>query len=574
MTSRDVIENRTCQNCNTLFPIYDSDVVFYDKIGVPKPTFCPECRMIRRTMWRNMRSLHRRICDICKKTLISMYKDDGVSVHCQDCSNSTHWDPKVYGKEYDETIPFFEQAHALFKKVPRLYRYVTGTVVDSEYTNYTANNNKAYLSYSVIGCENVAYSDTIDGSKNSMDCLSVRKVDLCYWNVDGEGNYNSQFLIQSQNCIDSKFLFDCVNCQNCFLSSNLRNQSYVFKNKKLSKEEYEQAISDYELSTFLGLEKARSELKEMIEHVAIHRYAQIYSAQNSFGENISNSKNIYVGFDVQNGENLNYVNRILNIKDSYDLTGAANAEFCYECMVPSFGGYKNISCYITLGSKECEYSFLLKNCTNCFGCVGLTNSQYCILNKQYSKEAYFELVDKIKKEMITNPYIDSQNRQYGYGEFFPYEFCPFGYNETVAHDYFTISESFAKEKGYNWYTREKPEYKISILSDDLEDGIEKVTDDVLNETIGCPNNGNADFQCTTAYRITTDELLFYRQKGLPLPRKCPNCRHYERLAYRNQNRLYTRTCMFPDCGNTFETTYAPNRTEKVYCEACYKREVL
>ena len=574
MSARNIVEARTCQNCKTEFHIYDIDVVFYDKIGVPKPTFCPECRMIRRTMWRNMRSLHRRICDICKKTLISMYKHDGVPVHCQDCSNSTNWDPKTYAKDYDENIPFFQQVYSLFVEVPRLYRYVTGTVVDSEYTNYTANNNKAYLSYSVIGCENVAYSDTIDGSKNSMDCLSVRKVDLCYWNVDGEGNYNSQFLIQSQNCIDSKFLFDCVNCQNCFLSSNLRNQSYVFKNKKLSKELYEEEVALYKLNTFLGLEKARKEFDDLIKNDAIHRYAQVYFSQDAIGENITNSKNIYVGYDVQNSENLTYGNRMLNIKDSYDLTGAANAEFCYECMVPSFGGYKNIGCYITLGSKECEYSLLLKNCTNCFGCVGLSNSKYCILNKQYTKEAYFELVAKIKKEMMDNPYVDSQNREYRYGEFFPYEFCPFGYNETVAHDYFRVSESFAKEKGYNWYIREKPDYAITVDVDQLPDAIQDVSETILNETVACPNGGDTQFQCTTAYRITTDELQFYKQKGLPLPRKCPNCRHYERLAYRNQNRLYTRTCMFPDCGSMFETTYAPDQTEKVYCETCYKREVL
>lgn len=36
-------ETKTCQNCKTRFTIEPEDFVFYEKIGVPAPTFCPEC---------------------------------------------------------------------------------------------------------------------------------------------------------------------------------------------------------------------------------------------------------------------------------------------------------------------------------------------------------------------------------------------------------------------------------------------------------------------------------------------------------------------------------------------------
>lgn len=175
--------------------------------------------------------------------------------------------------------------------------------------------------------------------------------------------------------------------------------------------------------------------------------------------------------------------------------------------------------------------------------------------------------------MTDIPFIDSKNRIYRYGEFYPYEMSPFGYNETLAHDYFPKTKEQVTAGGFNWKEPEIKTYNITKISSDLPDEIENVEDSVLQEIISCSNNGDYMTQCTTAYKITPEELQFYRQKGLPLPRYCPNCRHYERLKYRNPMRLYKRRCS-NGCGREFDTTYAPERPEKVYCEECYQREVL
>ena len=47
------MEKRTCQNCKKDFTIKSEDFSFYEKIKVPAPTWCPECRMIRRINFRN-----------------------------------------------------------------------------------------------------------------------------------------------------------------------------------------------------------------------------------------------------------------------------------------------------------------------------------------------------------------------------------------------------------------------------------------------------------------------------------------------------------------------------------------
>lgn len=569
-------EIKACQNCKQDFIIESEDFKFYEKIKVPAPTFCPECRMIRRKIWRNCRSLYRRNCSLCHKVIISMYNEEKTKlVYCLDCWNGDKRDPFLQARDYDFSKPFFEQFKQLREASPILYVHHTGSLIRSEFTNYSADNKDCYLSYSVIGSENILYSEIIDNSKNSLDNYSVQKIENCSENVDSQNNYNCHYAIVSSKCIDSFFIYDCINCQNCCLSSNLRNQQYVFKNKKLNKEDYEKVVQDLFLHTYAGLCAARDYFDNLIQYKAIHRFAQIFNSFNVKGDYIINSKNINYSYNIKDSENIFYSSRCLNnAKDSYDNQGLALGELIYESVATSFGTYRNSFTYICIGSKDCQYSLMCRNCSNCFASIGLVNAQYCIFNKQYSKEDYFVLIEKIKKHMDEMPYIDKKGRVFKYGEFFPYDLCPFGINKTDAFDFFKFTKEESLEMGYPWEEKEKINYLISKKIEDIPDDIFDVSDDILNETISCPNNGSSDFQCTGAYKIVLDELNFYRHKKLPLPRYCPNCRHYQRVRkYRNNFKLYHRQCMKENCLNEFETSYAPERPEIVYCEECYKKEV-
>ena len=574
-------ENRACQNCKQDFTIEPDDFSFYEKIKVPPPTFCPECRMMRRMAWRNVRSLYKRECGLCKKVLISMYADDGAPVYCSECFIGDDWDQFFYARNIDWSRDFFSQVIEIFRKQPRVYQYRIGTVVNSDFGNSVVNTKNSYLCFSVVDSEDVMYSENIDRSKNSVDCFSVADIDQCSWNIISDKNYNSHFLVSSHSCIDSYFLYDCVNCQNCCLSTNLRNQQYVFNNQKLSKEEYAEAVKNLHLETFIGFQKNK-ELFLKIYTNAIHKYANILNSQNANGDYILNSKNVFRSFDVVNGsEDICYSSRIIKSKDLVDTYAILTGELVYESLSASGNSYMQIGSVLCLSSKNMEYSLFCKNCSDCFGCVGIKNSQYYILNKKYSKEEYEELLPKIKKLMEDVPTIDAKGRIYKYGEFFPFEFSPFGYNETVAMDYFSKNENEAIVQGFNWKIREKRDYQITIRSSDLPDDINEVDENILNEVISCPNNGDQMTQCTSAFKIVPNELQFYRQKNLPLPRYCPNCRHYERLTYRNPMKLWQRKCMCEKahahhegkCEVEFETSYAPDRPEIVYCEKCYQQEV-
>lgn len=502
-----------------------------------------------------------------------MYKDDGVPVYCIECFNSDNWNPFMYAKDIDWNMPFLLQFYGLFTQQPRVYQLRIGTVINSDYGNSVVNSKNVYLSYSVINSEDIMYCESVDGSRNTLDSLSALSLDQCSWNIISNKNYNSHFLISSHSCIDSYFLFDCVNCQDCCLSSNLRNKQYVFKNKKLTKEEYHRALAELRLDTFSGFSNARKQFDD-INMSAIHKYADILASQNALGDFISNSKDIYKSFDISDAtEEARYCFRIIKSKDLMDCNYILTGEHIYECSSASNNSYNQIASIGCFSSSNIEYSISCRNCSDCFGCIGLKNAKYCILNKQYSKEEYEIVVPHLRTFMTEMPYQDSNNRIYSYGDFYPYNFSPFSYNETVAIDYYPITKQQALTKEYPWKEAENRTHKTTLSSPELADSISEISDSILQEVIECPNNGEEEFQCTSAYRITPEELSFYQQKGLPLPRYCPNCRHYDRLKYRNPMRLYKRACS-NGCGREFETTYAPDRPEKVYCEQCYQAEVL
>jgi hypothetical protein len=205
------------------------------------------------------------------------------------------------------------------------------------------------------------------------------------------------------------------------------------------------------------------------------------------------------------------------------------------------------------------------------------------------------------------PYVDKKGRVYKYGEFFPPELSPFAYNETIAQEYFPLTKEQALAQGYRWKDPEERNIKPDYYTKDLPDHIKDVKDDILGKIIQCAHSqvkedgsleANCNEQCTTAFKIIPQELEFYRRMNLPLPRLCPNCRHFQRLKQRNPLKLWHRKCQCQGtygqnpnnsniyqnqtthfhqnkpCSNEFYTSYAPDRPEIVYCDKCYNKELL
>lgn len=569
------LESKICQNCKVDFTIEPEDFLFYEKMKVPPPTFCPECRLIRRLIMRNERTLYKRKCDLCGEDKILVYPKDSIyKVYCFNCFNSDKWNKDSYGKDFDNSRTFFEQYIDLYKEVPRLGIIKQGFNTNSEYANRVSDLKNCYLVFASNDNENCYYGVSYWSSKDSMDCYNARKCEKCFECIDCYSCNNLKYSKECNGCIDSLFLLNCRNCQNCFGCTNLRNKNFCIFNEQYKKEDYFSKLEELNLSNRENLKEFKKEIKKQQIKNIVPSLVEYHSVDVS-GNWIENSKNIKHVFNCDKVEDGKYLFGIMEAKDVMDYTyWGLSSERIYETC--SIGRQCS---NIKFSNESWDQLINAEYCHNClsssdlFGCVGLKKKQYCILNKQYTKEEYEELVPKIKQQMIEVPFVDNVGRIIKYGEFFPSDMTPFAYNETIAQEYFPKTKEEAIKAGFKWLDIDKKSYVPTIMGNDLPKTISEVDDSVLDEIIGCIHKGDCNEQCTVAFKLIPDELQFYRANNIPPPELCPNCRHYERLANRNPVKLWTRTCMKEGCGNKIETTYAPEREEIVYCKTCYQNEV-
>ncbi|MGY4884896.1 MAG: hypothetical protein ACP5NZ_04935 [Nanobdellota archaeon] len=569
------VEKRKCQNCKTSFIVEPEDFNFYEKIKVPPPTFCVDCRIQRRLAWRNTHCFYKRKDSFSDKEIISIYSPDkNLTVIDQKTWWGDSWNALDYGKDYDFLRSFFQQWKEFRDKFP-LQSMSNSKAVNSDYCNVAEESRDSYLCSASWKIERTFYSDGISKIKDSMDLHVVHKTEFSYDDVICLGSYKLFYSQDCTDCVDSYFLYDCRNCTSCFMCFNLRNKSYCINNIQYSKEEYLEKMKSIDLGSFNLITEKKKEFKEM-KLKAIHKYALILNSYDVTGNNIDHAKNCHNCFDISDKveDCKNVFWSVTNVKNAYDSgPGVGAIELAYEVFDTGAGASRNLFSSVVYYSNDIEYSFNCYGCNNLFACIGLRNKNYCILNKQYSKEEYFIILEKIKKHMNDMPYVDKKGIIYRYGEFFPAELSPFCYDETVAQDFFPLTKENCLESGFGWKGKIERNYKHTLEAKDLPDNIKDVSDSILNDIIECEHQGQCLDRCTTAFKIIPNELIFYRRFNIPIPRLCYSCRHAERFKQRNPMKLWHRQCMKEGCNNEFETSYSPDRPEIVYCESCYNKEV-
>lgn len=574
------METKNCQSCKKDFVIDSEDVSFYAKTKVPHPTWCPKCRMIRRFNYRNARYLFRRPDFLTGKEIFSGFsKDSNVRTIENSAWYGTDWDPLEYGFPYDFSKPFFEQLHTLQSVAPLPARSVYN-LINSDYSNEASELKNCYLCFNVDFMENCAYVHKANHMKDCLDVYECMDDELCYESVMVDKCYQTILSVDCESCVDVWFSKGLRGCTNCFGCANLRGKSYYFFNEPCTKEEYMQKIADLNLKSYSSIKNIQAQVKEFWKQFP-NKYNHNLRILDCTGERIFDSKNVKDSYSVKGGENLRYCQDIqATAANSYDYSvWGAGSENMYECMTCGLGSYNLKFCFNCWeNARDLEYCIYCMGSKDCFGCVGLYKKQYCIFNVQYTKEEYTALREKIIAHMDEVPYIDPKGRSYRYGEFFPVEFTPQSYNETIVNDFYPLTKERAEEEGYIWREPAVKDFPITINAADLPDNLLDVDERILQEVISCTN-------CSKAYKIVPFELQFYMRIGMPLPRLCPDCRYVERFKLVNPAELWPRTCMCDKdnhghesspvggCPNTFESSYAPERSDIVYCEDCYQQEV-
>jgi len=375
-----------------------------------------------------------------------------------------------------------------------------------EYADTAIKSKNCYYCFCVFYCENVYYSRYSRKCANSTDLTFCVDCRWCITCNDCVNCYMTSYSKNCSNCADCDYCTDCYSCENCYGCQGLYRKRYCLFNEQFSKEEYEERITKVTPDQIPKMD---------MPILGIHHF----KTEECIGDNLSESKGCYQCYDAFNMEDCIYNIECNGNKDCLDMTVCFEAELCYSCVQAPINYNCNFLMHTDLcnDSEFCAYSKSLKNC---FGCVYLSNKEYCILNKQYSPEEYEEKVAGIKKEL----------KEAGF------------YNMSL---YFV--SDYEKER---WAKEEDSTIQSNLIINN---------NDIMN-TLKCRC-------CQKDFKVIKQEQRIYENKNLPLPVYCPECRHRQRMALRNERKLYKRNC--DKCDESMLSTFPEDAPYKVYCQKCF-----
>jgi hypothetical protein len=542
--------SKICSTCQTKFTIATEDKQLYSQLGVPSPSLCPDCRHQRRLTYRNDRVFYNRKCDKSGKSFISIYAPEKpYTVYHPDKWNSDHWDPMDYGRDIDFSRPFFEQFAELQQQVPRLGIDIVNCE-NSLYCNYCGDDKNCYLDIAGEANEDCYFNLFTKYSKDCCDTTFAYHSTLCYESIQVYNGYDLNYSMYCDDTAESSFAYDLKGSKNCLFSANLRQKEYYIFNKPHTKEEYEEKLKALDFGSYSKNQQALKQWTDFRRENAIYRDAYLLNCENSSGNNLKNCKNTHHSFNATNCEDSKYLYDVLDATNCQDMNYSLyKPEVTYETISTLAMKYSafNMASHYNHNVFYCE---MINGSSDLFGCIGLKHKKYSILNKQYSKEEY---------EILRTRLIEHMKTTGEWGEFFPSSLSPWDYNETVANEYFPLTQEEALNQGFTWYENPNEPKKI-LQTYKIPDHIQNVPDSITNEILTCKT-------CDKNFKIIKQELTYYKKKGLPIPHNCSDCRHKERIKLRPPRQLFDRTCT--QCKTPTRSCFNEKRPEKVYCETCY-----
>lgn len=539
---------RSCTQCKQTFVITPSDLAFLDQVSpsiagkkytIPPPTHCPTCRLRRRLAFRNHTALFSRLAWPNGQAILSMYPETApFPVMRNEDYFTDSWDPLDYGQAISFETSFFAQFAELSARVPR-YARISIRNENCDFSNNVSNNKNLYLVFATSNAEDCMYSENVWGSKDCVECTNVLESERCYDCTMCFRCYNLQSSEFSENCSDSYWLSHCRGCKDCFGCVNLRNQQYCIWNEQKTKEEYETFINNFNGSSWQERQQVQQRFEQLTQQQP-RPHAEFVQAENCTGNVLTQCTNVQASTFIQDGENLkNCLHLYEGAKDCMDHSFfGRKVELTYECCSCGINVFQLAFCIQGRdSSSNLLYCYSCDSSKDCFGCISLRKKQYCIFNRQYSKEDYEQLV----------PQIIALMKQHGeWGEFFPAQLSPIPYNRSIAQRYFPIDQTQAEVEGLLWNEEDAKQFPGAIdstaLLDDLPASNAPLT--VNSQLSGRP------------FRITEAEMVRYHTLHAPLPRITYEERMDQRAKKLGGTQLYQRTCA--KSGKPIQTTYTPD----------------
>ena len=545
---------RICEHCQKEFIITDIEQSLSEKIGLELSTVCSKCLLKQHLSFWMFGKFRKGKSNLSGESIITVLPESSrYPIYSFKEWNSDDWDAMDYGVDYSPDELFFKQLKSLQEKVPHPHQNGSNNT-GCDYCDDVWNSKNCYLARSMEYCEDLLYSYRNMKVKNSIDVAICFTSERCFSCLNCINSYKLFYSRDSKDCIDSYFLFDCRNCQNCFMCSNLRGKSYCIENVQYTKEEYNEKLKSINLGSYSVVEKLKKQFEEMLQTEAVHKLNFNIKAYNSVGNNLLNVNNCINCNTISDSEDAVNAVRGMRHKSTLNANGCWYIELsgnCGECL----NAY-NLKYSLWSSSRYSEYLELCIECEYCFGCVGLKKKKYCILNKQYTKEEY---------EKLKNQIIDKMKNDGEYGKFLPYSMSPGPFNFSTSSLYFpnTTKEDTLNLGGY-WQDIDESNIE-GMPTSELPDSINEVDENICTKALICPDTG-------WRFNISNNELEFYKQYKIPLPRKHFDVRTRELIKYSTVLDTDTYECYY--CKKEIEAYYPKDWGYKnIACENCYQQNL-
>lgn len=528
-------ESKTCKLCSCAFTIDVTQKEFLEQVSpkfgtrtflIPSPSLCPSCRLLRRLAYRNQIYVTSFTEVRTGKMVFSMFPQDAPFPVIPNAAwwDEQGWNPLAYARDFDFSGTFFEQWRELRNLVQR--PYVNAVLAEnSDYCNNVGWSKNCYFVFDAGSIEDSLYLESCVSCKDCVDCSLLADCQLCYDCVNCVRCYQLQSSDHSTDCSASYFLSNCRSCKHCCGCINLRQREYCIFNEQKDRDEYMGFLEKLPLDSLAGRDHLARQVENFYRgHPRPHLYGS--RVESCSGNHLHNVKNVYDSFVCHETEDVRFGFLLSqHVKSCQDFTiWGQGAELIYECVVCGDNIFRLAFCNnCWSGASELLYCDSCHGSRSCFGCVSLRKREYCILNKQYTKDAYFETVERILHHM----------QQTGeWGEFFPATHSHVPYNWTLAQRYAPLTKEACENKSLWWAEQPRISRSDGVAARLLPDEVPASDASII--ALSAKSN--------RPFKIIAEELKRYRQLRVPLPKLSYDERMEDRMRRAGGITLNSRCC--------------------------------
>ncbi|MBI4253295.1 hypothetical protein HY623_03935 [Candidatus Uhrbacteria bacterium] len=534
------------------FEITDTERELYGRFDLPVSDMHPILRFVMRFAHGNNWSLYwTEDCRTGKKILSCYDPKEFPKIVEHGYWMSNEFDAREYGRAFDFSRPFFEQYFEMVAEVPRPNVTILNCE-NVEYANHVFWSKNCYLCFICFHCENVLYSFRARKCRECMYAFNCRESELLYQCANCTMCFNLQYAELCSHCSDSRFLSNCIDCSNCYQCVNLKHKQYCIQNIQYTKVEYERRMAMIDLSSYSVFQHEWDAWQDFLLTQPIQAERNI-NCEDSTGTFLTNCRSCI---------------RCSNLSNAEQCVNAYGNNVTETCDASAEGSEQGIMTVGFLSSQRVAFTMIAEHCYDilysqhmfqshdCFGCFGLKNASFCILNKPYEQDEY-----AIQKARIV-----TRMRETGeWGKYFPLKYAPFAYEDTNAAAVLTSSFDEYAAVAARLGLRSNPDVGISeapgaVSSLGLPDVCGDDSGDLLAAIWACVETGRP-------YKITKQELALYRRFRAPLPRL-----HWRTIFERYYPSMYPvpHEAECAQCSKQMYSYIRPSTTRRtLLCDACF-----